>query len=281
MSAEFGKQLQDAIDNGTIKANLAGIALGDSWISPMDFVNTWPEYLYSLSFLDGKQLVEANAKAADCQQIVDAEQWHDASECFHEMENLISQQTAGVSWYNILKVEGTDDWSLRKSSIKSKLSDKRKTFNRYVGYLQSDPLTDLMNGKIRQKFGSTIPKHIQFGAQSWKVFKQQQGDFMTSNYDTVDNLLSRGINVSIFNGQLDLICNTLGVEKWLQRLQWKHRDDFLNSDKTDFGEKQVWGFQKGYKNLQLFYILRAGHMVAYDVPWPALEVVKKIIGKSS
>uniref|UniRef100_A0A914Z0G0 Serine carboxypeptidase n=1 Tax=Panagrolaimus superbus TaxID=310955 RepID=A0A914Z0G0_9BILA len=236
MSAEFGKQLQDAIDNGTIKANLAGIALGDSWISPMDFVNTWPEYLYSLSFLDGKQLIEANAKAEECQGIVDAEQWHDASECFHEMENLISQQTAGVN---------------------------------------------LMNGKIRQKFGSTIPKRIQFGAQSWKVFKKQQGDFMTANYGTVDNLLSRGINVSIFNGQLDLICNTLGVEKWLQRLQWKHRDDFLNSDKTDFGEKQVWGFQKGFKNLQLFYILRAGHMVAYDVPWPALGVVKKIIGKSS
>lgn len=82
MSAEFGKQLQDAIDDGTIKAKLAGVALGDSWISSMDFVNTWPEYLYSVSYLDGKQLDTANAKAAECQKLVDNKKWYDATTCW-------------------------------------------------------------------------------------------------------------------------------------------------------------------------------------------------------
>jgi serine carboxypeptidase 1 len=287
MSAEFGKQLQDAIDQGSIKAKLAGVALGDSWISAMDFVNTWPEYLYSVSYLDGKQLDTANAKAAECQKLVDNTQWYDATTCWGEMEDLIGQLTAGVSWYNILKAGGTDDWS-KKVSLKSnkyrKTTVKERAFHRRVGHLQSDALNDLMNGKIRQKFGSTIPAKVKFGAQGGAVFDQQWGDFMTPNYDTVDNLLNRGVKVTVFNGQLDLICNTLGVELWLKRLQWQYRDNFLNSAKTSFGpsdRSEVWGFQKGYKNLQFFYILRAGHMVAHDVPWPALEVVKKIVGKSN
>uniref|UniRef100_A0A914PKJ1 Serine carboxypeptidase n=1 Tax=Panagrolaimus davidi TaxID=227884 RepID=A0A914PKJ1_9BILA len=109
------------------------------------------------------------------------------------------------------------------------------------------------------------------------------GDFMTPNYESVDNLLKRGVNVAVFNGQLDLICNTLGVERWLIRLQWENRDEFLNSTKTSFSspdQSQVWGFQKRFKNFQFFYILRAGHMVASDVPWPALEVVKMITGRA-
>uniref|UniRef100_A0AC35G8Z0 Serine carboxypeptidase n=1 Tax=Panagrolaimus sp. PS1159 TaxID=55785 RepID=A0AC35G8Z0_9BILA len=111
----------------------------------------------------------------------------------------------------------------------------------------------------------------------------KRDDFMKPNYETVDNLLKRGVNVTVFNGQLDLICNTLGVERWLKRLQWEDRDEFLNSTKTSFSspdQSQVWGFQKVFKNLKFFYILRAGHMVASDVPWPALEVVKKITGKA-
>lgn len=30
---------------GDIKSNLKGIGLGDGWIAPMDFVNTWAEFL--------------------------------------------------------------------------------------------------------------------------------------------------------------------------------------------------------------------------------------------
>lgn len=30
---------------GTLKSNLKGVAMGDSWISPMDSVNTWAPYL--------------------------------------------------------------------------------------------------------------------------------------------------------------------------------------------------------------------------------------------
>ena len=200
------------------------------------------------------------------------------------MEDLIGDLTDGVSWYNILKRGGTDEWS-KKLSLKSnkyhKTSIKERQYNRHVGHLETDTLSDLMDGKIRKKFGN-IPTKVRFGAQSGAVFNQQWGDFMTPNWDTVDNLLKRGVNVTVFNGQLDLICNTLGVELWLNRLTWPDKANFLNSQKISWGSNdgsEVWGFSKGYKNLQMYYILRAGHMVAHDVPFPAVDLVKRITGQ--
>ena len=32
--------------SGRVKCNFKGVGLGDSWISPMDFVNAWGPYLY-------------------------------------------------------------------------------------------------------------------------------------------------------------------------------------------------------------------------------------------
>lgn len=38
------------------------------------------------------------------------------------------------------------------------------------------------------------------------------GDFMRPVVDVVDQLLSAGVNVTVYNGQLDLIVDTMGVQ---------------------------------------------------------------------
>lgn len=45
MTVEIAKQLDRAIKNGEIDIDFRGVALGDSWISPMDSVNTWAPFL--------------------------------------------------------------------------------------------------------------------------------------------------------------------------------------------------------------------------------------------
>ena len=46
--------------------------------------------------------------------------------------------------------------------------------------------------------------------QSEEVFSNMAGDFMRPVVDIVDQLLSAGVNVTIYNGQLDLIVDTMG-----------------------------------------------------------------------
>lgn len=46
MTVEIAKQLDEAIKKGKIRSNFKGVGLGDSWISPVDSVNTWAPFLY-------------------------------------------------------------------------------------------------------------------------------------------------------------------------------------------------------------------------------------------
>lgn len=47
------------------------------------------------------------------------------------------------------------------------------------------------------------------------------GDFMRPVVDVVDQLLSAGVNVSIYNGQLDLIVDTMGARRRPRERRWR------------------------------------------------------------
>uniref|UniRef100_A0A914CLM8 Serine carboxypeptidase n=1 Tax=Acrobeloides nanus TaxID=290746 RepID=A0A914CLM8_9BILA len=100
----------------------------------------------------------------------------------------------------------------------------------------------------------------------------------------IDNLLTRGVNVNVYVGQLDLICDVLGTEMWMDRLKWTGYSTFKNSPRNSYSVQNldgnyVDGYVKSYKNLQMWYILRGGHMVAHDSPWAALHVLQSILKK--
>lgn len=48
MAIEFAYELDKAIKAGEIKANLQGVYLGDSWISPIESTLSWAPYLFQL-----------------------------------------------------------------------------------------------------------------------------------------------------------------------------------------------------------------------------------------
>uniref|UniRef100_A0A0N4Z187 Retinoid-inducible serine carboxypeptidase n=1 Tax=Parastrongyloides trichosuri TaxID=131310 RepID=A0A0N4Z187_PARTI len=280
MSAEFSRYLFNAIRNKELNITFSGVNLGDSWISAMDFVNTWPDYLYATSYLDDNDYAVAKSGAAKCQKLVDSGKYDDATNCWGEMENTIGDLTNQVSWYNILKTSGTDDWSVSVEE-RTLMKPIKKLYNHYVKPLQNDALSDFMNVKARKKFG-IIPSWVQFGGQSDQVFDKQSGDFMKPNYATVDYLLKNGVNVVVYNGQMDLICDTLGVNKWLERLTWSGMLNFYTTPKIPYSlinSQQTAGFSKKFSNLQLWYIMRAGHMVAYDAPEATLKMVSTITNR--
>ncbi|KHJ79519.1 hypothetical protein OESDEN_20832 [Oesophagostomum dentatum] len=199
------------------------------------------------------------------------------------MEDLIGaesadfQETGGVSWYNILKYGGQDDWS-KKRRKRSAYGAINRLFNRHVAYFQRDALSSYMDTTVREKLG-IIPDNVKFGAQSGTVFNMQAEDFMKPNWDTVDGLLQNGTNVVVYNGNQDLICDSVGTEMWMNRLTWSGMASFKTAAKAKFGTKSfpLAGFKKRHNNLSFYLILRGGHMVAYDTPEAAIHVVQQIL----
>ncbi|XP_066353826.1 serine carboxypeptidase-like 51 [Miscanthus floridulus] len=280
-----------AVDQGRLRATLAGVALGDSWISPLDFVLSWGPLLYQVSRVDEKGLQQCNSVAAKIKEQLDKRQFADAEASWSELENVVSANSNSVNFYNFLKDELSGDSSTTTAAVVSTLASFRRRSG-YSGYLKSmaaaaassseqeGGFDGLMNTVIKKKLG-IIPKDLNWGDQSDDVFVALEGDFMKPRIQEVDQLLKLGVNVTIYNGQLDLICATKGTMDWVQKLKWDGLNNFLSAPRTPIycdkkGQSGTQAFVKSYKNLNFYWILEAGHMVPIDNPCPALKMLADI-----
>lgn len=77
---------------------------------------------------------------------------------------------------------------------------------------------------LLSQLGDDILHHLKFAflvltGQSKQVFENMAEDFMKPVIDIVDQLLAANVNVTVYNGQLDLIVDTMGEE--LLDWEWK------------------------------------------------------------
>jgi serine carboxypeptidase 1 len=82
-----------------------------------------------------------------------------------------------------------------------------------------------------------------------------------------------------------VICDTPGAEQWIKKLNWEYLPEFLKSPRvtlyppSGIKSKNTGAFLKKYSTLELYYILKAGHMVPSDAGEMALEMVKRVIAE--
>ncbi|KAL2239887.1 serine carboxypeptidase-like 51 [Sesamum indicum] len=271
-----------AIQAGKLKLKLGGIALGDSWISPEDFVFSWGPLLKDVSRLDNNGLAKSNSLAEQIKGELDAGKYVEATESWNELEGVITSSSNSVDFYNFLLDSGMDPVSLTASELSRQIAKRR--YLRYLNSLRSSTpggggdLDSLMNGEIKKKL-KIIPDDVQWGGQSDLVFTALEGDFMKPRIDEVDELLARGVNVTVYNGQLDVICSTKGTEAWVEKLKWDGLKSFLSMDRTPIycgDSKMTKGFTKSYRNFNFYWILGAGHFVPVDQPCVALSMIGSI-----
>ncbi|KAF5773461.1 putative carboxypeptidase C [Helianthus annuus] len=268
----LGLSALKAIEDQRLKLILGGIALGDSWISPEDFVESWGPLLKDVSRIDDNGLTESNSLVEKIKLQIANGKWTDATQTWSNLESLISDHSNGVDFYNFLLDSGMDLMSMEATEVVR--ATPRIKYIRYLDSLKSSPDENgdiglLMNGAVRKKLG-IIPNDVNL------VFGYLEGDFMRPRINEVDELLSKGVNVTIYNGQLDLICSTKGTEAWVKKLKWEGLKTFLSIDRTPLycGDVSITkGFTKSYRNLHFYWILGAGHFVPVDQPCIALEMM--------
>jgi cathepsin A (carboxypeptidase C) len=110
---------------------------------------------------------------------------------------------------------------------------------------------------------------------------QTAGDYMKNFHTLLPPMMADGIEVLIYAGDCDYICNWLGNKAWTQTLEWDHKDDWnAAADKEwHFGGKTV----AKHRNTDHFHFLQvfeAGHMVPMDQPAAALEMVNRFTSGS-
>uniref|UniRef100_A0A0D9Z8E9 Carboxypeptidase n=1 Tax=Oryza glumipatula TaxID=40148 RepID=A0A0D9Z8E9_9ORYZ len=275
-AATLGVSLARAIRAGGLKLTLAGVALGDSWISPEDFAMSYGPLLRQVSRLDSNGADSASKKAQVVKQRIASGQWKLAQYALSSMLTSIVASSGHVDVYNFLLDTGMDP-------VAAGAAPARSFPPAYSAYLDSklsvgDSIRSVMNGAIKEKL-KIIPKDVVWEEQSYTVYNALINDFMKPRIQEVDELLSYGVNVTVYNGQT---C----MGDWLFCcfvMPWDGLKNFLSLPRQPLhcGSSEVTkGFVRSYKNLHFYWILGAGHFVPVDQPCIALDMIGSITQSS-
>lgn len=102
------------------------------------------------------------------------------------------------------------------------------------------------------------------------------GDWMKPYHKNVIDILEAGVPVLIYAGDKDFICNWLGNQAWADRLPWSgHKKFEAEPIRTWTVNKEAAGEVKNYKHFTFLRVFGGGHMVPYDQPENALEMVNR------
>ncbi|KAI1077701.1 Alpha/Beta hydrolase protein [Whalleya microplaca] len=118
----------------------------------------------------------------------------------------------------------------------------------------------------------------------------QTNDGYISTAEEVRYVLEAGVDVLVYNGNLDLACNTAGNLRWTERLPWAGQAEFVSQNlKTWYapknGETIAAGTMKevsvlaapgNKKNSRFSFVTfdQAGHMVPLDQPEVSLHLIQ-------
>uniref|UniRef100_A0A4D5R9R6 Carboxypeptidase n=1 Tax=Scolopendra viridis TaxID=118503 RepID=A0A4D5R9R6_SCOVI len=274
MAVTFSKTLLKAIEAQKIRCNFAGVALGDSWISPEHSVLSWGPFLYSTSLIDESGLRAINDSAYNVKGAIDKKDFAKATELWNVAETVVQKYTNNVNFYNILTKDNSDVSKIPEFTQKH----LGNLYRRHVLTFQDDELSKLMNGKIREKL-HTIPPNVTWGGQSADVFAALSEDFMKPVTLTVEQLLNlTRLPVIVYNGQLDLIVDTLGTNAWIQNIKWLGLPSFMNATRSPIAipGDDTAAFVKSFKNFAMYWILKAGHMVPADAGATGLKLLQMV-----
>ncbi|XP_050735127.1 retinoid-inducible serine carboxypeptidase-like [Eriocheir sinensis] len=289
MGARFAQALSKAVLQKKVRCQLAGLVMGDSWISPVDAVKAWGPYLYATSLIDSAGMASVDAKTDEVAAAVKAGKMTDSTKLWGEAEQLIERVTNGVNFYNILKtpnnsstanhITGTTTPLPIRDNHTFKTPEVAYLYYHHVGRI-SATLDALMNGPIKQKL-KVVPANVTWGGQSEEVFDALSADFMTSAIPNVEMLLNTtSLKVVVYNGQLDLIVCTPGAQKWVENMHWAGTKQWVQSTRKPMVDSTggTMAFSKSFKNFSFYWILNAGHMVPADASDVAMRVMEEIVG---
>lgn len=147
---------------------------------------------------------------------------------------------------------------------------------RGLGYVE-----DYMNQKeVQEALGSDIDSYTGCNQDVFAGFAMT-GDEYKPFQQHIAKLLDLGLPVLIYAGDKDYICNWLGNKAWTDELEWSEQGKYaglpLKPWKSSASGEEL-GQKKSHGPLTFLRVYDAGHMVPYDQPEAALEMLNSWIG---
>ncbi|SMN18078.1 similar to Saccharomyces cerevisiae YGL203C KEX1 Protease involved in the processing of killer toxin and alpha factor precursor [Maudiozyma saulgeensis] len=264
--------------------NLAALLIGNGWIDPVT------QSLAYLPFAIDNNLVNQDTPGfnnllkthEDCQKKINTKNENDDEQfSIPECDNIINQ---------LISVTKTRDDD-----------NNEQCLNVYNYELKDSMPACGMNwpadvSYVAQFFGDknvrdALNINEEWAAENWIECRKDVMNHMSNkgskpSIEFLPGLLERGLNVVLFNGDKDLICNNRGITDMIKSMKWGDQLGF-----SDNAENYDWIFRQqtkrdtdvaaGYvvydRNLTFISVYNASHMVPHDKPVISTGIVDIIL----
>ncbi|CAG0881442.1 unnamed protein product [Cyprideis torosa] len=247
--------------------NLKGMAIGDGLCDPQNMLN-YGDYLkyvglfakHYIGLISEKQRLYFMSKQNKIRELIKTNQ---SMRAFREFDELLNGDlvpytsyfynvTGSNYYFNYLQFEEPEDFSYYSKYVNK--ADVRKRL--HVG---NRPFND----------GKAVEKHL-------------MGDVMNSVAHKVKTILDANYKVLFYSGQLDIIVAYPLTLNFLKNLEWSGQAEYLNATRTIWRidtqpKPTVAGYITEAKNLKVVLVRDAGHIVPYDQPMHAFDLISRFI----
>ena len=129
--------------------------------------------------------------------------------------------------------------------------------------------------KASTKETLNVPSFASWVGCNDTMYDYYKADIMTSTVPELAYILSQGMKVMIYNGQDDLIVNTPGIEAMITKL---NVSGFAGAKKQNWSVGgEIVGYAQNSGNFTFVVVLKSGHMVPYDQPVNAKDMVGRFV----
>ncbi|KAI4304701.1 hypothetical protein MLD38_040175 [Melastoma candidum] len=246
-----------------IHINLKGFAIGNGLTNSGVQYVAYPEYAWDMDLIDQSTRDDINVNLVpDCADAVDLCNLEGGDACGE------AYQTCEKVFSKIVNLQnGINFYDIRKKCVGSLCYD----FSKLEPFLNSR--------NVKEALGV---KDVGFVSCSTVVYSAMTNDMMQNLDVGIPALLEAGINVLIYAGEYDLICNWLGNSRWVHELDWSGGEEFKSSATAQFTvDGKDAGVFKNHGPLSFLKVYDAGHMVPMDQPKASLEMLTRWMTKGT
>lgn len=233
--------------------NLQGVAIGNGWVDPYTQYGAYSQFAFDNKLINAFAKQALDVGFSFCRILVENQiPVVDMLVCNMLMQSVLGNPLAPR--FNVYDIRKKCDFP----PLCYDFSDMDKYLNR-----------------------DDVKKELGVEGRNWTSCNQMVHtalllDFETNAAEDVADILDKGLNVLVYNGDKDFICNWLGGSMWTDAVKWSKQKEFAAAPTKSIPT----GTYKYYENFFFYRVFEAGHMVPMDQPQAALDMINHFIGQN-
>jgi len=242
--------------SGKVRINLKGLAIGNGWVHPLVQNQAYVDYPFNLGLISNKQRDQAEVIQNKLVEAIKRSEWITANKLSNELEAFVLKAAGDID---------VDDMINEISPV--------------------DPIIVQIGNYLNRP---DVRAALNISTKMWSFVNGTAGgaldaDEQQSVLHLLPNLIAN-YRVLIYTGNLDINCNLVGVESYLNGLDFPGKTDFYNAPRGSWkvkgqlaGYARTWGDVAGTSSLTNLIVRNAGHEVPFYQPVNSLDLVTRFI----